>query len=87
MIQDHDITNIESYIHYFQYSKEYFAKQLKEKKKCIECKYYVRNKDKDIIETVIKDLELSIGDAEKSIKFFSDILQDLRLRQLYQDIK
>jgi hypothetical protein len=87
MIQNHDIDNIESYISHFQFSKEYFTKKLKQKKQCIECKYYLRNEDKIKIETTIKDLELSIGDAEKSIKVFSDILQDLRLRQLYQDVK
>jgi len=87
MIQNYDIDNIESYITRSQYFKEYFSKQLKQKKECIECKYYLRNEDKIKIETTIKDLELSIGDAEKSIKDFSDILQDLRLIQLYQDVK
>ena len=87
MIQNHDIDNIESYITRSQYFKEYFSKQLKQKKECIEYKYYIRNEDKIKIETTIKDLELFIGDTEKSIKYFSDILQDLKLIQLYQDVK
>ena len=46
MIYKHDITNIESYLQFFQISKKSFIKELKKKKECIECKYYFHNNDK-----------------------------------------